>query len=126
MIRGLLLLGLLGAAGCVFGRHRVVREGPPPAPCAGDTAVYTAADSEVTPPRPTLPITPPQDFAASRVTVEGIVEPDGTVRHARVLVSGGARADSQLLAALRQTQFLAAVRRGCTVRFALSVTISEF
>lgn len=126
MIRGLLVLGLLGAAGCLLGRHRVVREGPPPPPCVGDTAVYTAADSEVSPPRPKLPITPPQDFAAKRVTVEGIVEPDGAVRHARVVVSGGAPADSQLLAVLRQTQFLPAVRRGCAVRFALPVTISVF
>jgi hypothetical protein len=117
---------LLGVAGCLFGRHHAVREGPPPPPCVGDTAVYTVADSEVSPPRPKLPITPPQDFAARRVTVEGIVEPDGTVRHGRVVVSGGATADSQLLAALRQTPFLPAVRRGCAVRFALPVTISEF
>jgi TonB family protein len=126
MIRGLLMLALLGAAGCLFGRHRAVREGPPPPPCAGDTAVYTVTDSTVSPPRPKLPITPPQDFAASRVTVEGIVEPDGAVRQARVVVSGGATADSQLLAALRQTQFLPAVRHGCAVRFALPVTISVF
>ena len=117
---------LLGAAGCLFGRHRVAPAGPPPPPCAGDTAVYTAADSAVSPPRPMLPITPPQDFAASRVTVEGIVEPDGVVRHSRVVVSGGAAADSQLVAALRHTQFLPAVRGGCAVRFALPVTISVF
>jgi hypothetical protein len=117
---------LLGAAGCLFGRHRAAPEGPPPPPCAGDTAVYTAADSAVSPARPKLPITPPQDFAASRVTVEGIVESDGAVRHSRVIVSGGAAADSQLVAALRHTQFLPAVRRGCAVRFALPVTISVF
>jgi len=117
---------LLGAAGCLFGRHRVAPAGPPPPPCAGDTIVYTAADSAVSPPRPTQPIAPPQDFAASRVTVEGIVEPDGVVRHSRVVVSGGAAADSQLVAALRQTHFLPAVRGGCAVRFALPVTISVF
>jgi TonB family protein len=126
MIRGLLVLALLGAAGCLFGRHRAVREGPPPPPCTGDTAVYTAADSTVSPARPRLPITPPPDFAARRVTVEGIVEPDGAVRHTRVVVSGGAAADAQVVAALRQTPFLPAVRRGCAVRFALPVTISEF
>ena len=119
---------LLMVAGCLFGRHRAAREGPPPPPCAGDTAVYTAADSGVSPARPKLPIAPPpsQDLAASRLTVEGIVEPDGTVRHSRVLVSGGAAADSQLAAALRQTSFRPAVRHGCAVRFALPVTVSVF
>ena len=117
---------LFAVTGCLFGRHRAAREGLPPPPCVGDTAVYTAADSSVSPPRPKLPIAPPQEFTASRMTVEGIVEPDGAVRHSRVVVSGGAAADSQLVAALRQTSFRPALRHGCAVRFALPVTVSVF
>jgi len=122
----LLATGAVGAGGCLFGRHRAAREGPPPAPCVGDTTVYTAADSGVSPARPKLPIAPPLDLAAGRLTVEGIVEPDGAVRHWRVVVSGGAAADSQLAATLRQTSFRPAVRHGCAVRFALPVTVSVF
>src|SRR2546426_647508 len=53
-------------------------------------------------------------------------EPAGAARQSRVVVSGGAAADSQLVAALRQTSFRPAVRHGCAVRFALPVTVSVF
>ncbi len=117
---------LLALTGCLFGRHGAPRESLPPPPCVGDTTVYTAADSGVSPPSPKVPIAPPLDLAARHLTVEGIVEPDGTVRQSRVVVSGGAAADSQLAAALRQTSFRPAVRHGCAVRFTLPVTVSVF
>ncbi len=117
---------LLLSSGCLFGHHGAPSEGLPPPPCAGDTTVYTAADSGVTSPRPKMPIAPPLELATGHLTVEGIVEPDGTVRHSRVVVSGGAAADSQLAATLRQTSFHPAVRHGCAVRFALPITVSVF
>ncbi len=125
-MRVLAAAALLLSTGCLVGRHGAPPEGLPPPPCAGDTTVYTAADSGVSPPRPKAPIAPPLELAASHLTVEGIVEPDGTVRHSRVVVSGGAAADSQLAAAVRQTGFRPAVRHGCAVRFALQVTVSVF
>jgi hypothetical protein len=124
-ISSFLLAGVTLLAGSACLSHRRARAPVVPlVACRGDTAVYTAADTGVTPARPTLPLEPPLNLTAPRITAEGIVETDGTVRQTRVVVSGGAAADSQLVTVLRHATFRPAVRRGCMVRFALPVTIT--
>jgi hypothetical protein len=125
----LILLGaatFLAGTACVFGHRRPARANVPLVACRGDTAVYAAGDTGVTPARPTLPLEPPLNLTAPRITAEGIVETDGTVRHTRVVVSGGAAADSQLVSVIRRATFHPAVRAGCMVRFAMPVTVTAF
>jgi hypothetical protein len=117
---------LLAGSACVFHRRPAARAAVVLVPCRGDTAVYTASDTGITPARPKLPLEPPLDLATSRITAEGIVETDGTVRRTRVVVSGGAAADSQLVTVMRQASYRPAVRGGCYVRFAMPVTVTAF
>jgi|SRR5205807_4596727 len=118
-------LSLLVATACFHG-HRPARAIAALQPCAGDTTIYSAGDSAVTPARPKLSLSPPAGMSSTRMTVEGIIEASGNVSRARVVASGGAAADSELVLALRHTAFTPAVRQGCTVRFSLPVTVSVF
>lgn len=124
--RSFLLAGATLLAGAACAHHRPARVNVVLVPCRGDTTVYTASDTGITPARPKLPLEPPLNLATSRITAEGIVETDGTVRQTRVVVSGGAAADSQLVTVLRQASFRPAVRGGCYVRFAMPVTVTAF